>query len=553
MSNSELGDRLEELFSEIIPEPGPEEEKAEPLLEEAVVASLLEGRGATGPALAEPEPLPASPSVPAELEARESEGEIPPTTVPITPGKRRSRVLNLLLYGVVILGGVPLVFLLVALIGQKSVTWSGFHTLYCAAYTVAVVVTLIQWLFNSSLTGAVREAEEKHAEAARSQMLLEERVAELAAANAQLQRRALQFQTAAQVCHAITPVLDLGELVQEVVDRIRDRFALYYVGLFLIEETDPGVGGQWAVLRAGTGEAGPRMLAQGHRLGLNSSSLVGRCIASGQARIALDIASAQDRPSAVEIIRANPLLPETCSEMALPLLFRGRVLGALDIHSARRGDFPEEDVIVLQMMADQVAVAIENAQVFARVQARLEELEELEQSFMREQRVRLVPERIAPLYERTRPDVAPLGDVALPEAEQAIAQRETFVQSGAGDGTGQAALVTPISLRGQVIGALGLQEAEGGRQWTEDEIALIEAIADQMALAIENARLIEETQRRAERERLLAEISARVRASTDVDTILRTAVRELGRALRASDGLIRLEVGDGADSAEASE
>lgn len=568
MGNRDLRGHFEELFSQVPPGPESEEKKEESLLEEAVVASLLEGKGAVEYFLAEPEVIKIPPPVPAGLEeGRGREEETPPTGVlswKVALGRRRIRVLKILLYGVVVLGGIPLVLLLVGLIGQKSVTWSGFHTLYCAAYTGAVVVTLIQWLFNSSLTGAIREAEEKRAEAVRSQALFEERMVELATANTLLQRRALQFQTSAQVCHAITPVFDLDELVQEVVDQIRDRFDLYYTGLLLIDES-----GKWVVLRAGTGEAGPRMVAQGYRLGVDSNSVVSRCVANSQARIAVDIASARTRSSsvaasaelggrgvhldgAVDIVQTNPLLPETRSEMALPLLSRGRVIGVLNVHSAKREAFSEKDVLPLQMMADQVVVVIKNALMFTEVQARLAEMEELEQSRVREQRSRLMPDRVAPFYERTRPDVPPLGDDIQTKIEQAMARREMVVHSDAGDGvrqspstgSGQAALVAPISLRGQIIGALGLQEMEGGRQWTDDEIALIEAIADQMALAIENARLIEATQRRAERERLIAEISARVRASLDPDTILKTTVQELGRVLGAERTLVEI-VGSG--------
>jgi GAF domain-containing protein len=127
-----------------------------------------------------------------------------------------------------------------------------------------------------------------------------------------------------------------------------------------------------------------------------------------------------------------------------------------------------------------------------------------------------------------------------PEVEQAVAQREVVVQSGGGDGAGRAALVAPITLHGEVIGVLGLHEAKDGRQWTADEIAVVEAVADQMSLAIENARLLEETQQRAERERLVAGITTRVRASVELEGIMRAAVQELGAALGADRAFIRL-------------
>jgi GAF domain-containing protein len=185
-------------------------------------------------------------------------------------------------------------------------------------------------------------------------------------------------------------------------------------------------------------------------------------------------------------------------------------------------------------------VAIDNAQLWAEAQASLEEMEALQRRYVRQQWAEYVAARAVPSYERTQPGVTPLGDAMLSEVEQAIARREVVVQSDTGDGAGQAALVAPISLRGEVIGALGLHEMESKRRWTDDEIALIEAVADQMALAIENARLFEQTQSRAARERLIREITDRIRGAVDVESILQTTVQEVGRALGTSHGLVRL-------------
>lgn len=397
----DLGDQLEELFSEIIPEPEVEirtgEDKS--LLEKAVVASLLEGKAMAAPVAAARALVEAPPPIPIQPEEVKEGRKTPPASIPswgASLGKQRFKVLNILLSGVVILGGVPVAILMIHLISQKQVIWSGFQTLYCAAYTVAVAITLTQWLFNSSLTRVLRETEKKHTEAVRSQTLLERQVEELAMANALLQRRALQFQTAAQVSNAVTSVLDPDELVQRAVDLICGQFDLYYTGLFLIDES-----GQWAVLRAGTGKAGHQMLAQGCKLETNRNSVVGRCIADAQARIALDVAPVQaavdrcGRPQLVagpsftkapagpgeeivELAKVNPLLPETRSQMVLPLRVdrcgrpRGWVIGALDIHSTKREALSKEDIPALQMVADQVAVAIDNAYLFAESQATLE-------------------------------------------------------------------------------------------------------------------------------------------------------------------------------------
>jgi len=563
MTGKDLRSQLEGLFADTALEP--EAEEAELLLEEAVVGLLREGAktepAAAGPAAVQvPPPVPVGPvSIPTEKtrgEAKEKHNlpRIPQASVRfwnVTLRERQTKTLSILLRGVTILGGAFLVFLLIRLIWQKPMIWSWFHTLYLAAYAVAIITTLIQWMLNSSLTRALRETEERHTEAVRSQTLLGERADALATANALLQKRTLQLQTAVLISQAAASVLDPDELVQQTVNLIRERFDLYYVGLFLTDES-----GQWAALQAGTGEAGRQMLAQGYSLKVGDTSTVGWCIANAQVRAAPDPDAMRfngpTEHSHKQLVEINPLLPEARLEMALPLQSRGRTIGALNVQSTEREPFSQEDIAILQTMSNQIAVAIDNAQLFTEIRARLEEVEADQKRYVREQWADFLSARAAPGYERTRPGVTPLDETIMSEGvgelsraiEQAMSQREVVVQSDTGNGTGEATLVVPISLRGETLGALGLHETEDRRQWTDDEIALIESVADQMALAIENARLLDETRRRAERERLTADISTQVRASTEVDTILRTAIRELGRALRASDGLIRLEVGD---------
>jgi GAF domain-containing protein len=225
------------------------------------------------------------------------------------------------------------------------------------------------------------------------------------------------------------------------------------------------------------------------------------------------------------------------------------VIGALDMHSARREILAQEDMAALQIVTDQIALAIENALLFSDAQKRLEGRTGQRQS---------VPEpwdsssvRVAPFHERVRPGTRSLGDPARSGSmtqlghvvQKAVAQRSVVSQTKL-DGLEQATLVAPIILRGEVIGVLGLHDEENRQQWTSDEIALISAVADQMALALENARLIDETHERAEHERLISGITTRVRGSMDVETILRTAVRELGAALGTDRTFIQLGVGN---------
>jgi signal transduction histidine kinase len=174
-----------------------------------------------------------------------------------------------------------------------------------------------------------------------------------------LEKRTQHLLTGARVARAATSILDPGELSQQAVDMVCERFALYYVSLFLVDKT-----GKWAVLAAGTGEAGQQMLKSGHRLRIGNTSMIGWCIANRKARIALDVGK--------EAVRFNnPLLPRTRSELALPLISRGEVIGALGIQSDQEAAFSEEDVVSFQAMSDQLANAIRNAQLYDQLQREL--------------------------------------------------------------------------------------------------------------------------------------------------------------------------------------
>ncbi len=178
----------------------------------------------------------------------------------------------------------------------------------------------------------------------------------------EIEQREVQLQTAAEVARATSSILDLQVLLERAVELIQERFDYYYVGVFLADAER-----QWAVLRAGTGEAGRRMLEAGHRLEIGGASMIGACIADARARIALDVGS--------EAVRFdNPLLPETHSEMAVPLRRGDQAVGALTVQSSLREAFSEEDVMLMTAIADQLATALENARLFAASQRDAEEV-----------------------------------------------------------------------------------------------------------------------------------------------------------------------------------
>jgi GAF domain-containing protein/HAMP domain-containing protein len=332
------------------------------------------------------------------------------------------------------------------------------------------------------------------------------------------------LEAAAEVSRATTSVLDPDSLQREVVNMIQERFDLYYVGLFLLDRAD-----EYAVLRAGTGEFGRVMLAQGHRLEVGGDSMVGRCVVQNE-RVVLQ--STGDEVARFD----NPLLPDTRSELALPMRARGRVIGAMTVQSDREAVFDEGYVSVLQTVADQVAVAIDNARNFAEVEAALSRAETVQQRYVGQAWSEYVRRRSIAGYEygpeRGDADQAmqPLTDELLPEVEQALSGRRASDDDDL--------LVVPVVQGNRVVATLGFQK--GDREWGAQDVALVQTVAEQLGLAAETQRLLEATQSRAAREQLTLRIAEQVRGALDIEDILRVASQSLGRELNASEVVVRL-------------
>jgi GAF domain-containing protein/ABC-type uncharacterized transport system substrate-binding protein len=351
-----------------------------------------------------------------------------------------------------------------------------------------------------------------------------------------LEQRAVQLEATTDITSVTTSVLDLEELLDKAVNLIRDRFDLYYVGLFLLNEDK-----SYAVLRAGTGLAGQEMLAQGHQLATNATSMIGQCIRLGEAQIALDVGQ--------EAVRFdNPLLPKTRSELALPLLSRGQIIGALSVQSVEQAAFDQSDITILQTMANQVAVAISNARLFAETQEALEEMEQIQQRYLSEAWKSYTRDKRSTGYQRVNETIVPLSSDTSVEVQEALTKRKPVVvpagkQQDDGDGA-SSTLIVPLILRDQPIGAVGFKHPRGGQNWNRDDINTAQALAEQLTLAADNLRLLEETQQRAARDRLVSDVSTQVRETLNIETILQTTVNELYERL----GLEKVAVHLAADS-----
>ena len=353
-----------------------------------------------------------------------------------------------------------------------------------------------------------------------------------------LERRSAYLQASAEVSRAAASILDAGDLMRQVVDQIREQFDFYYVGLFLVESASSGqTTSEWAVLRAGTGQAGQAMLARGHRLKVGGDSMIGWCIANAAPRVALQAELDEVRSVTAE-------LPDTRSELAIPLRSRGQVIGALSVQDTRPYAFTdptgrtgdEVAIAALQTMADQVAVALENARLFAENQAALEAARKAYGEMGREAWAELL---------RTRSEWAVVSDgkgsvltpgVWRPETVRA-AQEGRLVKGDLDVSVeAQAAragypLAMPIKVRGDVIGTLDTFKLPEDGDWTEEEIETLQEIADQLAQALDSARLYQDTQLRAAREQLAAEIATHMRETLDVETVLKITADEIYQAL----------------------
>ncbi|MCZ7547245.1 MAG: GAF domain-containing protein [Anaerolineae bacterium] len=327
---------------------------------------------------------------------------------------------------------------------------------------------------------------------------LEQRVAE----------RTRDLEAVAQIGREAAILSDLDALLNRAINLLCERFGFYHAQVFLIDAV-----GEAAVLRASTGEAGRALLAQGHRLGVGSDSVIGQVTAKGETIIALDTADA------AVAHQPNPLLPNTRSEMALPLRVGASIIGALDVQSVAPNAFDEDDVHVFQILADQLAIAVSNARLLQDAEARIREIDRLNRQLTRQAWTEFVDETGTGTRLGYRYDLNEVAPITSAEA---------------GDGGG---LSVPIRSRGQVIGALHV--AGQVDQFGADEQAVIEAVAERVGLAVESARLFRQTETALDESRALYQGSELINAAAGLDEILLALTHStaLRRAERVTLGI----------------
>jgi GAF domain-containing protein/HAMP domain-containing protein len=410
---------------------------------------------------------------------------------------------------------------------------------------------------------------------------LEARVAErtraLQEANYALQRRAIQLEASAEVSRAITSIFNVDELLRKAVYLIRDRFGFYHAGVFLMDEA-----GEWAVLQEATGEAGEKMKIMGHRLHVGETSMVGWTALHRRPRIALDVGA-----DAVHF--ANPLLPYTRSEMTLPLMVGGRLLGVLDVQSTEEAAFDEDDIRTLQSMADQLAIAIENARRISDEAMLLEATSPI----FRASRLLTTAATLDEVGQAIVTTIAETGAegcfMALFEPPGGQPEAIRFVTTWRQDGQppirpGTRFPITVAHMRPEAMQKLwSLSDLDQPSLLNEEEVnffrragmravaniplrigeqplgfivayrlspgpfpaaalRLYEALTDMASVAVERVRLLEILQQRAQQEEALRVITDQITTTFDLQRMLQTALSQLSKALNATGGYVELGV-----------
>jgi GAF domain-containing protein/HAMP domain-containing protein len=356
-----------------------------------------------------------------------------------------------------------------------------------------------------------------------------ERTTDLEIARQQSENRARELQSIGEISKVITGEQKLETLLPLITRLVSERFGYYHTGIFLIDETN-----QFAVLQAANSEGGKNMLARGHKLEVGGSGIVGYVAKFGNPRISLDVG--QDA-----VFFDNPDLPNTRSEMALPLKVRDQIVGVLDVQSEKPGAFTENDANTLSILADQIAIALENARLFSQTRQALDEAQALYRQNSQDSWLTFSREESSVGYQQSIKGGKKLTTpVETDEIREAMNRGNVMVFDKDGR-TQEPSIVVPIKLRGQIIGALNIKAPTQNRRWSNDEVNLAEAISERLSLALENARLIQESQRQVIKEQTISDVTGKIGASINLKNVLQTAVEELGRAIPGSDVVIKFK------------
>lgn len=335
-----------------------------------------------------------------------------------------------------------------------------------------------------------------------------------------LVRLTSELSAVAKLSGEISSIRDQDALLNVAASLIRERFGYYHVGIFLVDSS-----AEYAALRGASGASAEQMLADRYVLKISQASSLEAVVFSGQPHIASD--------ADIQIIRIHdPYLPDTQSAIALPLSVHNLTIGILDVRENKPNAFKESNIQSLQALADQISSTFENTQLLKRLETTLEELSKANQiqtqGAWRDAAGRL----FAPSYEYDGLQIRAVPQYLPPELSAQLAKGQPVVYNASEE---ESSLFVPLLIFGQVIGVVGLDHKGKSIGWTKEQIAVAQASANRAALTLENARLLEESNRRAVKESAIFAAANRIGASSSIENILETAAEELEKALSGSE------------------
>lgn len=342
--------------------------------------------------------------------------------------------------------------------------------------------------------------------------------------------RTQRLEILATLAGQLSAALDREALLAEVVNQVKANFGYYHAHIYLFDDTNENL-----MVAQGTGEAGAEMKRTDHSIPLDApASLVARAARTGEI-VAVD--------NVREIVDwlPNPLLPDTYSEMAVPIMLEGTVIGVLDVQEDKIAGLDDADANLLRSLASHVAVAIRNARLFDEVTTALGEARAAQERYL--ERAWTKPNLAARRgkHHYARPGVVELDVATLTEAKQlALEHSQPQVIPLENGDSELASILAPVALRNKTIGTLQLYPLNDRQSWTEDDLDIVEAVLEQLAQSAENLRLFEETRERASREHLIGEIHAKMRRATDIETLMKMAIDELSNVMGTTHAFVRL-------------
>jgi GAF domain-containing protein len=373
------------------------------------------------------------------------------------------------------------------------------------------LIIFINWYANRQIAQALKVEQEITEQLQRQRRELEDLVAQRTRG---LERRAIQLQTTSDIAKMASELTDPQALMEQAIELIRARFGFYHASIFIMDDT-----GNWANLAASTGEAGKQMMARQHRLAAGSASIIGWVTANKLPRIAHDV-------EADPFHFKNPLLPETRSELAVPLLVGQRLLGALDVQSTEANIFTEDDARALEAIASELAVTIDSTRIQQALQDRLERLESSSRSQIQATWKQIGRQTAAPTIH-----LDTSGERVAPQEDRFTLTSQAYQEAKTAISENGLELAVPVMIRGECIATITTRRTAGTEPWNDEEIALVEAIASQAALSLESARQRAEEERRLQELEVINRVSQAVSQMLRLESVYRIVQRQLNQIL----------------------